>query len=249
MNKNKTSKPASSAGRYLKYAIGEIVLVVIGILIAFQINNWNENRKHYQTTKILIKSLKNDLKLDSIQLNEDILALQNELEILYDFTQRLSGPYATIDTLKQIARHEYLPFFDPSNELNRNTIISLLSTGNIDYFSENIKSKILSHNSDQLKLLKIMDQNVSIFLGSQYAQGIVTQSENPYPMMRSASIRGPLLEEYWANKKDDQFLETMLSTISGKILMEQLVLWSKKNLLEKTNEMLGYLNNWEKDNE
>ena len=38
MNQNKTSK-------YLKYAIGEIVLVVIGILIALQINNWNETRK------------------------------------------------------------------------------------------------------------------------------------------------------------------------------------------------------------
>ena len=31
-------------GKYLKYAIGEIILVVIGILIALQINNWNENR-------------------------------------------------------------------------------------------------------------------------------------------------------------------------------------------------------------
>ena len=35
---NKTAK-------YFKYAIGEIVLVVIGILIALQINNWNQNRK------------------------------------------------------------------------------------------------------------------------------------------------------------------------------------------------------------
>jgi len=32
--------------KYFKYAIGEIVLVVIGILIALQINNWNENRKN-----------------------------------------------------------------------------------------------------------------------------------------------------------------------------------------------------------
>lgn len=36
MEKNKT-------GKYLKYAIGEILLVVIGILIALQINNWNES--------------------------------------------------------------------------------------------------------------------------------------------------------------------------------------------------------------
>jgi hypothetical protein len=40
MNQNQT-------GRYLKYAIGEIILVVIGILIALQINNWNETRKDH----------------------------------------------------------------------------------------------------------------------------------------------------------------------------------------------------------
>jgi len=45
MSENKTGKPAWPAGRYLKYAIGEIVLVVIGILIALQINNWNEEEK------------------------------------------------------------------------------------------------------------------------------------------------------------------------------------------------------------
>ena len=38
MEKNKT-------GKYLKYAIGEIVLVVFGILIALSINNWNEDEK------------------------------------------------------------------------------------------------------------------------------------------------------------------------------------------------------------
>jgi len=39
MEKNKT-------GKYFKYAIGEIILVVIGILIALSINNWNEQRKN-----------------------------------------------------------------------------------------------------------------------------------------------------------------------------------------------------------
>ncbi|MBK8515355.1 MAG: hypothetical protein IPL55_03420 [Saprospiraceae bacterium] len=34
-----------STGKYLQYAIGEIVLVVIGILIALSINNWNEANK------------------------------------------------------------------------------------------------------------------------------------------------------------------------------------------------------------
>jgi hypothetical protein len=53
IKEGKTTNPAfakASAGTYLKYAIGEIVLVVIGILIALQINNWNERRKDRITT-------------------------------------------------------------------------------------------------------------------------------------------------------------------------------------------------------
>ena len=34
----------NKTGKYFKYAIGEILLVVIGILIAFSINTWNQNR-------------------------------------------------------------------------------------------------------------------------------------------------------------------------------------------------------------
>lgn len=45
MEKNKTGKPAFAAGRYFKYAMGEIILVVLGIWIALQINTWNEERK------------------------------------------------------------------------------------------------------------------------------------------------------------------------------------------------------------
>lgn len=42
MEQNKTGKPALPAGRYLKYAIGEIVLGIIGILLALQVNEWNK---------------------------------------------------------------------------------------------------------------------------------------------------------------------------------------------------------------
>jgi len=51
-------------GRYLAYAIGEIVLVVIGILIALQINNWNGARLQGLAEKEFLQGVKNDLVLD-----------------------------------------------------------------------------------------------------------------------------------------------------------------------------------------
>ena len=50
--------------KYLLYAIGEIVLVVIGILIALQINNWNELKKNNTTTKLIFEEILNDLEYD-----------------------------------------------------------------------------------------------------------------------------------------------------------------------------------------
>lgn len=53
---------------YLKYAIGEIVLVVIGILIALSINNWNEVRKNRQFEKEIITLIDQNLQRDSTLL-------------------------------------------------------------------------------------------------------------------------------------------------------------------------------------
>lgn len=48
------AKGGGKTSKYLKYAIGEIILVVIGILIALQINNWNEQRKTKQKETIIL---------------------------------------------------------------------------------------------------------------------------------------------------------------------------------------------------
>ena len=51
----------NKTGKYLKYAIGEIMLVVIGILIALQINNWNDTRKLQKQEIQILNELKSDL--------------------------------------------------------------------------------------------------------------------------------------------------------------------------------------------
>jgi hypothetical protein len=65
MEKNKTAK-------YFKYAIGEIILVVIGILIALQINIWNEKRKETNQTVGLLNNMITDLKTDINNLERNI---------------------------------------------------------------------------------------------------------------------------------------------------------------------------------
>ena len=60
----KTLISENKMGKYLKYAIGEILLVVIGILIALQINNWNENRKQAIAEEEFYKGIKEDLQQD-----------------------------------------------------------------------------------------------------------------------------------------------------------------------------------------
>ena len=57
---------------YLRYAIGEIVLVVIGILIALQINNWNEDRKTQQRLTAFLTEIQSDLSNDIIKANSII---------------------------------------------------------------------------------------------------------------------------------------------------------------------------------
>ena len=73
---NKASNPAStkaSAVKYLKYAIGEIVLVVIGILIALQINNWNEVRKTRVKEVEILKDFEKELQFDILQMDSIVM--------------------------------------------------------------------------------------------------------------------------------------------------------------------------------
>jgi len=60
----------SRLSKYLIYALGEIVLVVIGILIALQINNWNENRKLKKQAEAYVGKIISDLKKDTVNINE-----------------------------------------------------------------------------------------------------------------------------------------------------------------------------------
>ncbi|MGB5393132.1 MAG: DUF6090 family protein [Lutimonas sp.] len=68
----KSEKAGIQTGRYLKYAIGEIILVVIGILIALSINNWNESRKDKILEMKILNEIHMNLKSTISSLNRTI---------------------------------------------------------------------------------------------------------------------------------------------------------------------------------
>ena len=76
--------------KYLLYAIGEIALVVIGILIALQINNWNEGRKSILEGKRFIQQI----HLDLVKEHQGI---QNNIE---RFTSQNAGAYSLLKTIE-----------------------------------------------------------------------------------------------------------------------------------------------------
>lgn len=79
---NNSSNAASRVSRYLLYAIGEIILLVIGILIALQINNWNTQRVEKETEKKIYQNIKRQIVDD-----------KNELTKVKDFNTYYSAQY------------------------------------------------------------------------------------------------------------------------------------------------------------
>jgi hypothetical protein len=123
--KNLPTGQAGKTGKYFKYAIGEIVLVVIGILIALQINNWNNNRIQLQEEQQVFKQLLSDVKADSVF-----------------FQNRIFG----IDQLKKTCNAIIALEEEPNYDI---TSIITNGTGNILPYSALVyNSNVFSNNED-----------------------------------------------------------------------------------------------------
>jgi len=129
--------------KYLLYAIGEILLVVIGILIALQVNNWNEERKERRVEIKFFRNLKNDLHADIERLdymidlattkvkasqNVKLLSDRDSVGSLYDFSD---------DMLDLIFVDEFKP--------NDNTYDEMKSSGNFSSIrNDSLKLKLMN---------------------------------------------------------------------------------------------------------
>ena len=160
--------------KYLLYAIGEITLVVIGILIALSINNWNEkqklNTKKQDYYVQLIEDLKSDIKFSKYYLEESSAYLK-EYKSYTDAYHK--------DVLKPIQVYEQISKLDLETTpltFNISTIESLQSTGDIGLIPSNIRNRLINLKRLQALTIKRFEdtdngksditQNLSLLLGS-----------------------------------------------------------------------------------
>ena len=151
----------NKVSRYFFYAFGEIVLVVIGILIALSINNWNESQKESALQKVYLKGIAQDLKKDVEQANaiiEDYLVPLNiinglEPHFKLDAALRLENIDTTSLSFTKL-------FLRPNSfRSTKGTYSSLIADGK----SNLIKNKILFqkvqsiYDEQQIRVFSIYD--------------------------------------------------------------------------------------------
>jgi hypothetical protein len=137
----------NKATKYLLYAIGEIVLVVIGILIALQINNWNEGRKAAKQENLYLSRLLSENKQDLITFSSNIDDLEKGMHTIVKLSEALKNESLSDRELIQSANDyfEYgsiYPIFTSSTS----TFDDLSSTGNLQLITNSdLRESIVKH--------------------------------------------------------------------------------------------------------
>ena len=154
--------------RYLLYAIGEIILVVIGILIAIQINNWNEERKLKNLELSYYKNLYQDLIQDSLEVEFKIQNAKRNIKQVNNVLRFIENDYKIsgmhIDTVEWPRNHYYKDSlalihsvsqsgFVQFVDILKNTIEDLRATGGIKIIrNKNLKDDLLEYyNRDRTR--------------------------------------------------------------------------------------------------
>jgi hypothetical protein len=166
MEKNKT-------GKYFKYAIGEIILVIIGILVALQINNWNEDRKAKTYEEQVYTQIYKDIKADSLNLSLVINFYKQKdtlmNRILYDSVPSIS--YDTINNKNQftfpygirlITNHDIVTNTKKGYQLFKTFNTMDIESDSLSFSIEDYYSKAII-NENYEKVLNATDRNIKEF--------------------------------------------------------------------------------------
>ena len=158
--------------KYMRYAVGEIILVVIGILIALQINTWNEIKKENERFKLILEQVFNDINVKKDWLKNYQLSVKRQVSLIDSL---LINPGNIPDNV--------LPFalFYVDMGIDRNPI---------DHQGSEIL-RILNYNHDDLDQLKVSKQIISLV--QNFTWVIENKEQILEPLLNEAGIPSPSL--------------------------------------------------------
>lgn len=194
---------------YFKYAIGEIALVVIGILLALQINNWNEQSKKNDLREKYLLSLIEDLKQDTTLIARQYRFYKGDTIKLQSQIRRIKKHKNAIDTIKKIARYEFDTDVQLITTFSNKTYQTLINTGNIDLVDPWLVEEL--SKLDQFQKLVIDIYSLSMRSYSQIL-GIYNQH---YPFYDDA-LAGDVLDIIWDQADAKHFLSSYNEIVSSK---------------------------------
>ena len=197
LSENKFSK-------YLVYAIGEIILVVIGILIALGINNWNSER-------LLKKAAYQNLKVISINIEKDINQLQKSISFMdsaISYADKLNNTFQGNNSINKKTIFYLLELVIETNfDLNTNTLEALNQRGELNSLDEKLQQQIATYYSSLQKVIereKISNDFIKMelqpYLIKNYSYAILNKA-NPWPTLQEY-LKNDQREVQTINKSD-----------------------------------------------
>ncbi|MFH4968141.1 DUF6090 family protein [Gaetbulibacter sp. M240] len=154
---------------YLKYALGEIALVVIGILIALQVNNWNEKRKEHNLLKTYYEQILKDLDEQKIysaktitQLDSSIISYETYTQLYEKGNLNVNDAVEALNKVENVTPYLYFRF---------NTMETLQSTGDIKIIPETLRNKLITHKSKIDFWTTVNNGNLKVYLDGLFRYG------------------------------------------------------------------------------
>lgn len=223
--------------KYLIYAIGEILLVMIGILLALQVNKWNEQRIDVKQRKYYTQSLMEDLRKDTSILNASIATAEEDDRKLMRIAKRLSSPLANEDTFKLVSRTEIVFIYEAYRPPSQNTFSILQSTGKLELFDKEIYNDILDLRIEQDRYESI---HHSATTNLQLAIDHLKKIRIPYEL---SLIKGQLYEENYSTVNSTALFLEFNNFITTKFIVNQYITIARRRVLDNTLNLLEKLEN------
>lgn len=148
-------------GKYLKYAVGEIILVIIGILIAVSINDWNGDRKLKIEQQFILKDLKQEMTENlkaletAIKGNEKSFQTALKIRALFNDAEafnKMSDSLFFASVVKMNFNYTYDPQYGILNSIISSGQINRLSDKELKYLLASIKELTIDALEDVLKI-------------------------------------------------------------------------------------------------